>query len=453
MKNKLLLTFLSTLLIGVILSPRAMKAQPAEGYDPADEMYIKADTFHYWKGRYSNGRVFSEYIANELAGDYDNLTNYAVGGAFSGNMASTGEEHSNWSSWLKGWGGVEQTERFLADMDGEADPEALYIISIGGNDTYAVEDLGVEPAAELASDYSLEMVKNLVEGGAKYILLPNRFEDERTNLTDFSDIRNQQVVQKVEDYLALDSTPDDVEVIYGHNQQLRENIDEQGFEKFGYKSMGFYLISDWIPAYGYALASEDNSDIFPANEAEDTYGGYGHYSTDSEYYDPESAGWEPDDFYTYDEYHLSNRSQKHVATYLLNSDIATNDNDGVFEQVYNGEVSSFAEAIADGTIPSEYTTVYTFGDSSIDTGRGLEVTTELVENRGKPEVSSYTVQSEDNLWNIAKRNYPGEQTNAQIVKEVQAIYQANKDQIQNPDLIFPDQTITLPTMNDFKTSK
>ncbi|CEI80988.1 LysM domain/BON superfamily protein [Oceanobacillus oncorhynchi] len=453
MKNKLLLTFLSTLLIGVILSPRAMKAQPAEGYDPADEMYIKADKDHYWKGRYSNGRVFSEYIANELAGDYDNLINYAVGGAFSGDMASTGEEHSNWSSWLKGWGGVEQTERFLADMHGEADPEALYIISIGGNDTYAVEDLGVEPAAELASDYSLEMVQNLVEGGAKYILLPNRFEDERTNLTDFSDIRNQQVVQKVEDYLALDSTPDDVEVIYGHNQQLRENIDEQGFEEFGYKSMGFYLVSDWVPAYGYALASEDNSDIFPANEAEDTYGGYGHYSIDSEYYNPESAGWEPDDFYTYDEYHLSNRSQKHVATYLLNSDIATDDNDGVFEQVYNGEVSSFAEAIADGKIPSEYTTVYTFGDSSIDTGRGLEVTTELVENRGKPEVSSYTVQSGDNLWNIAKRNYPGEQANAQIAKEVQAIYQANKDQIRNPDLIFPYQTITLPTMNDSKTSK
>ncbi|GGP07648.1 MULTISPECIES: SGNH/GDSL hydrolase family protein [Oceanobacillus] len=453
MKKKILLTFLLTLLFGMIIYPRTMKAQSAEGFDPADGMYIKADKEHYWEGRYSNGRIFAEYLAKELAGGYDNLTNYAVGGAFSGDMGNTKEEHSNWSSWIKGWGGVEQTIRFLADTNGEADPEALYIISIGGNDTYAVEDLGVERAAELASDYSLEMVQNLVEGGAKYILLPNRFVDQRTDLTDFGDIRNQQVVKKIEEYLALDNTPDDVEVIYGHNQQLRKNIDEQGFEKFGYKSMGFYLVSDWVPAYGYALASEDNSDIFPASEAEDIYGGYAPYSTDSEYYNPEASGWEPDDFYTYDEYHLSSRSQKHLATYLLNSDITTNDNEGTFEQVYNGNTSDFAEAIADGTIPSEYTTVYTFGDSGIDTGRGLEVTTELVENRGKPKESSYVVTPEDNLWNIAKENYRGEQTDAQIMKEVQAIYQANRDQIQNPDLIFPDQTIILPEMNDSKTYK
>ncbi|MFD1065686.1 SGNH/GDSL hydrolase family protein [Oceanobacillus locisalsi] len=453
MKNKLLWTFILTLLFGIIISPKTMKAQPVEGFDPADEMYIKADTEHYWKGRYSNGRVFAEYIAKELAGDYDNLTNYAVGGAFSGDMSSTEEEHSNWSSWLKGWGGVEQTETFLNEMNGEADPEALYIISIGGNDTYAIEDLGIERTADLASDYSLEMVQNLVEGGAKYILLPNRFEDQRNDLTDFDNLRNQQVVQKVEDYLALDSTPDDVEVIYGHNQQLRENINEQGFENFGYKSMGFYLVSDWVPAYGYGLASEDNSDIFPTSEAEDIYGAYGQYSTNSEYYNPEAAGWEPDDFYTYDEYHLSNRSQKHLATYLLNSDIHTDDGDGTFEQVYNGEVSGFAEAIADGTIPSDYTTVYTFGDSSIDTGRGLEVTTELVENRGKPKVSSYVVKNGDNLWNIAKENYHGEQTNVQILKEVQAMYQANQEQIQNPDLIFPDQKIMLPKMNNSKIPK
>ncbi|UOQ92244.1 SGNH/GDSL hydrolase family protein [Halobacillus shinanisalinarum] len=425
-----------------------MASQSAPGFDPADGMYIKADTEHYWKGRYSNGRVFSEYIANELAGDYGNLTNYAVGGAFTGVMTGTkgsADERSNWSPWLKGWGGVQQTERFLADMNGQADPKALYIISVGGNDAYAVENLGAERAAELSSDFALKMVQNLVEGGAKYILLPNRFVDQRTDLTSFDDMRNQQVVQKIEAYLALDTTPDDVEVIYGYNQRLRANIEEQGFEKFGYKSMGFYMISDWVPAYGYGLVSEDNSDIFPTNDKEDIYGGYDNYSTDSKYYKPEAAGWEPDDFYTYDEYHLSSRSQKHMATYLLNSDITTDD--GIFKKVYNGKVSDFAEAIADGTIPSEYTTVYTFGDSSIDTGRGLEVTTELVENRGKPKESSYTVQPGDNLWNISKENYHGDQTNAQSVREVEAIYQANQDQIQNPNLIYPNQTIKLPTMS------
>src|SRR5699024_3103314 len=261
----------------------------------------------------------------------------------------------------------------------------------------------------------------------------------------FNELRNQQVVQKIEDYLALDATPNDVKVIYGHNQRLRSNIEEQGFEKFGYESMRFYMIPDWLPAYGYGLVSEDNSDIFPTNDSEDIYGSYGHYSTDSKYYKPEASGWDPDDFYTYDEYHLSNRSQKHMATYLLNSNISTDD--GSFEKVYNGEVSNFAKAITDGTIPSEYTTVYTFGDSSIDSGRALEVTTELVENRGKPKESSYTVQPGDNLWTISKENYHGNQTNAQSVREVQAIYKANQDQIQNPNLIYPNQTIKLPTMS------
>src|SRR5699024_9041575 len=141
----------------------------------------------------------------------------------------------------------------------------------------------------------------------------------------FNELRNQQVVQKIEDYLALDATPNDVKVIYGHNQRLRSNIEEQGFEKFGYKSMSFYMISDWVPAYGYGLVSEDNSDIFPTNDSEDIYGSYGHYSTDSKYYKPEASGWDPDDFYTYDEFHLPNRIQKHMATWLVDASIPAHD--------------------------------------------------------------------------------------------------------------------------------
>lgn len=449
MKKKFLQTFLFTVLLALIVSSSvSAQQQSAEGYDPEDGMYIKAEEEYYWEGRYSNDRVFSEYIANELAGDYENITNYAVGGAFSGDLSNDGEERSNWSEWLKGWGGVEQTERFLADVGGAADPEALYIVSIGGNDAYAVEDLGIENASELSSDYALEMVQNLVENGAKYILLPNHFMDDRTDAEEFSDIRNQLVVNKIEDYLAEGSTPNDVEVIYGENHQLRENIEKQGYEKFGYKSMGFYLVSDWVPAYGYGLAAEDNSDIFPTSEEEVSDSDYGIYSTDSDYYTPEATGWEPDDFYTYDEYHLSGRSNKHMATYLLNTDIDTDA--GIFEQVYNGPESSFATAIADGTIPSEYSTVYTFGDSSIDIGRGLEVTTQLVENRdkenGETDDSSHTVKAGDNLWNIVEHHYSEYHTDAQILKGVHDVYNANHEKIYDPDLIYPDQHLSLPNI-------
>ncbi|PIC70831.1 hypothetical protein CSV77_05845 [Sporosarcina sp. P16b] len=460
MKIKSWAALLFAFFLSVAVATTGFAAQPAEGYDPEDGIYVKAESEYYYNGRYSNGRVFPEYLAKELTGDYDNLTNYAVGGAFSGVLFGTEgseDERSNYSTFLKGWSADQQVKTFLAEHNGKIDPDALYIISVGGNDGYAVEDLGVDRTAELASDFSLKMVQNLLEGGARYILLPNRYEDDRKGLTEFEDIRNQQTVQKINDYLALDSTPDDVHVLYGHNQQLKENIDEQGFEKFGYKSMGFYLISDWVPAYGYAVASEDNSDVFPTTENEETYGGYGLYSTDSKYYTPETAGFEPNDFYLYDEYHVSNKTHRHMAAYLLNTDIETED--GQFKNIYNGEPNPFAEALADGTIPSKYSTVYTFGDSSIDSGRGLSITTELVNNRDKQTSTSseesqqqnplaYTVKRGDNLWTIIKTHYPNIQTNTEISRQVQEVYDANKHQIAHPDLIYPNQTFTLPAAND-----
>lgn len=453
MKKKSLVTLLFALVFSMSISSTGIAAQPAEGFDPNDGIYVKAETDYYYQGRYSNGRIFAEYLAKELAGDYDNLTNYAVGGAFTGVLTGTeneDDERSNWSTWLKNWGGVQQTKTFLAENNGKADPKALYIISVGGNDAYAAQDLGEPRAAELSSDAALDMTKNLLEAGAKFVLLPNRFEDKRTDLTSFEDMRNQQVVTKINAYLASDAAPKDVHVLYGHMQLLNENIEEQGFENFGYKSMGFSLISDWVPAYGYAKASEDNSDIFPTTKEQETHGGYGLYSTDSKYYAPETAGFEPNDFYLFDEYHPSNRTHKHFATYLLNKDIEAEE--GTFKKVYNGEANPFAKALADGTIPKEYSTVYTFGDSSIDSGRGLAVTTELVKNREKTDdtqttvenKSSYTVKAGDNLWKIVKMHAHKKQTHAEIAKEVQAIIQANQQIIKNPHRIYPNQTITLP---------
>ena len=50
---------------------------------------------------------------------------------------------------------------------------------------------------------------------------------------------------------------------------------------------------------------------------------------------------------------------------------------------------------------------------------------------------TYTVVSGDTLSKIAKREY-GDAT------KWQAIYQANRDKIKNPDLIYPGQVLTLP---------
>src|SRR5699024_6723141 len=96
--------------------------------------------------------------------------------------------------------------------------------------------------------------------------------------------------------------------------------------------------------------------------------------------------------------------------------------------------------------PSEYSKVYTFGDSSIDSGRGLEVTTDLVNNRGVPKNASHHVKPNDNLWNIAKKNYNGDLTNARTMQIVEAIYQENQAEIQNTDLIYTNQTLEIPNV-------
>lgn len=58
-------------------------------------------------------------------------------------------------------------------------------------------------------------------------------------------------------------------------------------------------------------------------------------------------------------------------------------------------------------------------------------------SRGDVEVRSYTVVAGDSLSKIAKREYGDAQKWRQI-------YEANRDQIKDPDLIHPGQVLTIP---------
>ena len=53
--------------------------------------------------------------------------------------------------------------------------------------------------------------------------------------------------------------------------------------------------------------------------------------------------------------------------------------------------------------------------------------------------TTYTVQKGDCLWNIAKAIYG----NGSMYTK---IYEANKDKITNPNLIYPDQVLTIPSV-------
>jgi nucleoid-associated protein YgaU len=54
-----------------------------------------------------------------------------------------------------------------------------------------------------------------------------------------------------------------------------------------------------------------------------------------------------------------------------------------------------------------------------------------------PKEGNVTVASGNSLWRIARRAYGNG-------VDYIAIYQANKGQIRNPDLIYPGQTFKLP---------
>ena len=55
-----------------------------------------------------------------------------------------------------------------------------------------------------------------------------------------------------------------------------------------------------------------------------------------------------------------------------------------------------------------------------------------------PQQATYTVKSGDCLWNIAKK-YLGDGS------RYNEIYELNKDKITNPNLIYPNQVLTLPS--------
>jgi nucleoid-associated protein YgaU len=56
--------------------------------------------------------------------------------------------------------------------------------------------------------------------------------------------------------------------------------------------------------------------------------------------------------------------------------------------------------------------------------------------------SLYVVRRGDTLWSISKRYLPSGSSDAMILKYVRQIAAANG--LSNPDLIFPDQTLSIP---------
>ena len=126
----------------------------------------------YYKGRYSNGPVWVEYLASNLKLTSTPETNFAFGGA------TTGESRSLPIGLLA------QIKTFTATHQ-SADPQALYIVWAGANDYLGGVTDTKTPINNLAT-----AVKSLSAAGAKNIVVVNL-----PDLGQLPSTRNSRVAQ------------------------------------------------------------------------------------------------------------------------------------------------------------------------------------------------------------------------------------------------------------------
>lgn len=129
------------------------------------------DPAFYFNGRFSNGPVYAEFIADalgvpllpSLAGG----TNFAFGGARTGMRTDASQP-----LWL-----MDQVDAYFFATGGVADPSVLYTVFGGGNDLRDASDpsLGLDPiAVALTAAANIgDIVGELIAAGARNILVPN----------------------------------------------------------------------------------------------------------------------------------------------------------------------------------------------------------------------------------------------------------------------------------------
>lgn len=115
----------------------------------------------YAQGRFSNGPVAVEYMAQAMGATLDN---HAWGGA------TTGEDNIlDEAGELAHTGVTAQVQQYLSGQGTHADPRALYLLWAGGNDLIFTPD---EAAATLASQQLLQAADTLYQAGARRFMVP-----------------------------------------------------------------------------------------------------------------------------------------------------------------------------------------------------------------------------------------------------------------------------------------
>jgi phospholipase/lecithinase/hemolysin len=148
----------------------ALSTKIMTGANPPAAGYLLAAPPAYWQGRWSNGPTAVEVLSTKIGAK---LTDYAVGGAES--------SYSNYYSWLDPFvntGLLGQVCTFAAHLKGHrADPRALYIVQMAGNDYFYYMDYAltmpgtVQNVARQVVANESEAVRELTQLGARRFLV------------------------------------------------------------------------------------------------------------------------------------------------------------------------------------------------------------------------------------------------------------------------------------------
>lgn len=157
-----------------ILAFMALLVFPTGQFEPINELYIFGDSLSdvgtvfratggmypplptYFQGRYSNGPVWIEYLADHLHLSSSQTNNFACGGA------TTGSDRNSLVPGL-----LTQAQSFIQTHQ-ETNPNALYVLWAGANDYLQ----GVS-SATIPVENVTRAIASLANAGAKNILVAN----------------------------------------------------------------------------------------------------------------------------------------------------------------------------------------------------------------------------------------------------------------------------------------
>ena len=193
-------------ILSFLLPLRAMAATFSQLYVFGDSISDTGNDFNatggqvppsppYFNGRFSNGQIWVDYLAQDLGLNPSPYTNFAFGGATTGSSNTT----------VPGLPGLQQEINGFTQAYPTADPNGLYIVQAGSNDYLGggVTDPTV-PLANLSN-----AITSLVGVGARNILvvnvpdlgkLPSANGDPQlsTNLSLLSNAHNAGLVQTLD---------------------------------------------------------------------------------------------------------------------------------------------------------------------------------------------------------------------------------------------------------------